>query len=65
LSAPYRLTLPRHPAPDEVIDHHCSASIGVVLFLGEPGTEDDCLKRADGAMYQAKQAGRHTVCMLA
>ncbi|MBI3382106.1 MAG: diguanylate cyclase [Aquabacterium sp.] len=61
LSEPYHLRLPRPDGDHAVIEHHCSASIGVALFLGEPGTEDDCIKQADGAMYQAKQAGRHTV----
>ncbi len=61
LSEPYNLCLLRPDGAHEAISHHCSASIGVALFLGEPGTEDDCLRQADGAMYQAKQAGRHTV----
>lgn len=61
LSEPYSLSLLRPDGGHEAIEHHCSASIGVALFLGEPGTEDDCLRQADGAMYQAKQAGRHTV----
>ncbi|MBI2733349.1 MAG: diguanylate cyclase, partial [Aquabacterium sp.] len=61
LSEPYSLCLLRPEGGHEAIEHHCSASIGVALFLGEPGTEDDCLKQADGAMYLAKQAGRRTV----
>jgi diguanylate cyclase (GGDEF)-like protein/PAS domain S-box-containing protein len=42
--------------------HHCSASIGVTLFYNHDLTADELLKRADSAMYQAKSAGRNTVC---
>jgi diguanylate cyclase (GGDEF)-like protein len=41
--------------------HHCTASIGVILFNNEDLTADDLLKRADAAMYQAKNSGRNTV----
>ena len=39
--------------------HHSSASVGIVLFLGEHETMDELLKKADVAMYQAKAAGRN------
>jgi diguanylate cyclase (GGDEF)-like protein/PAS domain S-box-containing protein len=42
--------------------HHCSASIGVTLFYNHDLAADELLKRADSAMYQAKSAGRNTVC---
>lgn len=42
--------------------HHSSASIGVILFNNHDLTSDDLLKRADTAMYQAKNAGRNSVC---
>ena len=35
-----------------------SASIGVVLSDGKPGTAEDILRNADTAMYEAKRAGR-------
>lgn len=41
--------------------YKCSASIGVILFNNDDLTVDDLLKRADAAMYQAKNAGRNTV----
>jgi diguanylate cyclase (GGDEF)-like protein len=41
--------------------HHCTASIGITLFLDQPQTTDDLMKRADTAMYQAKAAGRNTL----
>lgn len=40
--------------------YHSSTSIGVCLFRNQEITVDDLLKRADIAMYQAKNAGRNT-----
>jgi diguanylate cyclase (GGDEF)-like protein len=58
---PYRLTVPTHAQADDVVEHHCSASIGVVMFADHEASHTDILKRADVAMYQAKDAGRNTV----
>jgi len=41
--------------------HYCSASIGISLFRNQEITVDELLKRADTAMYQAKNAGRNTL----
>lgn len=46
------------------LDHylyHCSTSMGVCLFHNQEITVDELLKRADIAMYQAKNAGRNTL----
>ncbi len=43
------------------LEHHCTASIGVVLFPQGDGSPDDLLKWADASMYDAKAAGRNTV----
>jgi diguanylate cyclase (GGDEF)-like protein/PAS domain S-box-containing protein len=43
------------------LEHHCSASIGINLFIDHPGNTDELLKQADVAMYQAKQAGRNAI----
>ena len=40
---------------------HSSPSIGVTLFMNHEGSLEDLLKRADLAMYQAKDAGRNTL----
>lgn len=53
LNQPYRLA-------DE--NHHSTASIGIALFADHRDTVDELLKRADLAMYQAKAAGRNTLC---
>jgi diguanylate cyclase (GGDEF)-like protein/PAS domain S-box-containing protein len=42
-------------------EYFCSTSIGVSLFHNQEMTEDELLKRADTAMYQAKNAGRNTM----
>ena len=42
--------------------HNSSASIGIVLFLGEQEAMDELMKKADVAMYQAKAAGRNAAC---
>jgi diguanylate cyclase (GGDEF)-like protein/PAS domain S-box-containing protein len=39
-----------------------SGSIGAVMFRDAPDSLDDLLKLADIAMYQAKTAGRNTLC---
>ena len=61
LTQAYRLSVPTASGVSKLIEHHGSASIGLVLFLGQPGTEDECLKRADAAMYRAKQSGRRAI----
>jgi len=42
-------------------DYYCTPSIGIYLFGDQPAGEDEVLKRADAAMYQAKEAGRNTM----
>jgi diguanylate cyclase (GGDEF)-like protein len=58
LSAPYRLNITRPGHADTVIEHHCTASLGVTLFNGKDGTAEDIFRQADLAMYQAKANGR-------
>lgn len=41
------------------MDYRSTPSIGLTLFSGLEGSIDEILKRADEAMYQAKQAGRN------
>jgi diguanylate cyclase (GGDEF)-like protein/PAS domain S-box-containing protein len=61
LSEPYVLNAAPDNAAPRMVEHSCTASIGVVLFDGTRDEAEDLLKRADTAMYQAKQAGRNTV----
>ena len=61
LLAPYRFTILKGEGEEIVVEHHCTASIGLTLFLGNEVSQDDILKCADTAMYQAKEAGRNSV----
>lgn len=40
-------------------EYHSTPSIGVTLFSGHKQTQEELLKHADIAMYQAKKAGRN------
>lgn len=62
LAAPYMLTVQQAGMPDVAVEHHCTASIGVALFINHDSSLTDILKRADAAMYQAKKAGRNAIC---
>ncbi|MBU0622351.1 MAG: PhnD/SsuA/transferrin family substrate-binding protein [Gammaproteobacteria bacterium] len=61
LSEPYRLTIAHEDKSGETVEHHCSASIGVTLFLDHDGRPEDILKLADAAMYRAKELGRNRI----
>lgn len=61
LAAPYHLTLKEDGPAGSVVQHRCSASIGVALFLGQDASQADVLKWADTAMYQAKVVGRNAI----
>ncbi|KAF0201931.1 MAG: response regulator [Gallionellaceae bacterium] len=63
LAQPYSLTI--HATQDKsaknTVEHHCTSSIGVVLFRDHVATSIDLIKWADLAMYQAKTAGRNLI----
>jgi diguanylate cyclase (GGDEF)-like protein/PAS domain S-box-containing protein len=61
LSAPYLLTIKHEGKADTTVEHHCTASIGVALFINHGASQDDIFNWADTAMYQAKKAGRNLV----
>lgn len=61
LAQPHRLAIPGDGAAGATLAHDCTTSIGVALFLGNGTPQDDIVKWADTAMYQAKKAGRNTV----
>ncbi|MDD4881509.1 MAG: diguanylate cyclase [Gallionellaceae bacterium] len=61
LSGTYLLEIKRAGQADTTVEHQCSASIGVVLFVDDEASQDDILKWADQAMYQAKEAGRNAI----
>ena len=59
LSAPYRLTIHRDGEADRLIEHRCTATLGVAVFFDHEASPGEVLKWADAAMYQAKTAGRN------
>ena len=61
LSRPYKLTTSHRPQTETSIEHHCTVSVGLALFIAHEANQEEVLKQADSAMYQAKQAGRNLV----
>ena len=61
VSKPYVLVI--QPGADlrATVEHHCTASIGVSLFVDHEAKPEDILRWADLAMYQAKEAGRNAI----
>jgi diguanylate cyclase (GGDEF)-like protein len=55
------LTVTHEGQPGTTVEHHCSASIGVTLFIDHEGRPEDILKQADAAMYRAKELGRNRI----
>jgi diguanylate cyclase (GGDEF)-like protein len=61
LAQTYVLTIRRPGAADQIVEHQCTASIGLTLFIGYQASQDDILKWADTAMYRAKEAGSNLI----
>ena len=61
LEMPCRLSTKHAEMPGGMIEHCCTASIGVVVFVDHEISQDNILKWADTAMYQAKESGRNSV----
>ena len=61
LAVPYVLSVQKQGQPSVSVVHRCSASIGVTLFMHDDTSAEDVLKKADSAMYQAKEQGRNRV----
>lgn len=57
----YQLNVAQETKVKNIVEHHCSASIGVFVFPTQGVNTDDILRYADKAMYQAKAAGRNTI----
>lgn len=61
IAEPYHLASMTSNKAMPIITHHCTASIGVILFMNHDQNEEEVLKLADIAMYRAKEAGRDTI----
>jgi diguanylate cyclase (GGDEF)-like protein len=61
VAEPYELQGKQADSPQTMARHHCTASIGVALFLDHQNSIDEILARADQAMYAAKAEGGNAV----
>lgn len=57
----YYLLRKQEGKPETRIEHHCTSSIGIVLFPQPGASQEDLMRWADTAMYQAKQNGRNQI----
>jgi diguanylate cyclase (GGDEF)-like protein/PAS domain S-box-containing protein len=61
LEKPYFLLHQHDGTAEATVEHQCTSSIGMTVFLDHEGTVEDILRLADKAMYQAKEDGRNAV----
>lgn len=57
VAVPLVLAPSGHPGDANVVTCHCTASMGVSIFSKDTTDADELLRRADAAMYLAKQGG--------
>ncbi len=61
LSEPYCLAVKQAHGETLPVEHSCTPSIGVMVFTNHEATEEQVLKWADTAMYQAKEQGGNQI----
>jgi len=61
LDKPFVLKFKNDHQAEATVSHHCTASIGVLVFVNHEASQNDILKWADTAMYQAKDAGGNQI----
>jgi diguanylate cyclase (GGDEF)-like protein/PAS domain S-box-containing protein len=61
LKQPYSLEVKDEVQQRSTVEHHCTASIGIALFVNDDACHDEILKWADAAMYRAKKAGKDQI----
>ena len=61
LNTPYVLKVQTVDKADTIVEHHCTSSLGVALFLDHEVSSDEIIRWADIAMYQAKEAGGNLI----
>lgn len=61
LSSPYILQATDDNQLVVTVEHNCTASIGMVTFIDHTGRQEEIIRQADSAMYQAKENGRNSI----
>jgi diguanylate cyclase (GGDEF)-like protein/PAS domain S-box-containing protein len=62
IAEPYLLDLQTELGQNsQKVEHRCTSSIGVALFANDDHSQVELFRRADMAMYQAKQNGRNQI----
>ena len=61
LSEPCCLLIRQESDEPATIEHQCTASIGIALFVDGDASPDEVLQWADSAMYRAKASGRNLI----
>jgi len=61
LAQPYALSIVQANGNTRMIKHRCTASMGLTLFSAADADQEQILRRADAAMYLAKEQGRNRV----
>ena len=62
LARPYHLNVRQHDGTELAVEHACTSSIGATLYFDNGVRQEEILKRADSAMYRAKNEGRNRIC---
>ena len=57
----YHLTMYSEGKTDSVIEHRCTTSIGLQVFINKDRSQDYILKCVDSAMYRAKEHGGNQI----
>jgi diguanylate cyclase (GGDEF)-like protein len=61
IETPCKLKFVQEDGSLQSVVYQCTASIGATLFTGGDLSQTELIRKADEAMYQAKQLGRNTV----
>jgi diguanylate cyclase (GGDEF)-like protein/PAS domain S-box-containing protein len=61
LAEPYVLSIQQNSSITNNVYHHCTSSIGVVMFVNHEVSPETILAWADMAMYKAKRDGRNSI----
>lgn len=57
LATAYHIQLKNEHGDQTHIEHHCTVSIGIALFMADQCFIEDIIRNADHAMYEAKKTG--------